>query len=367
MLGSIITFFVVLSILVFVHELGHFLTAKKVGIKVLEFGFGLPPRIWGKQVGETVYSINALPFGGFVRLYGEDESEVITEPQKAFGNKSKLARSIVVLAGVVMNFLLAILAFGIVYSFSGIPRTTNDVRILASVSGSPADAVGIEEGDIVRKVENVEISSTQAFIAEVEKNKGVQITLTIERDGQMKNIVITPRINPPGGEGPLGVAISTTQVYYPPVWQRPFLGVYYGFGDAVFWGKQVIFGFGNLATGLLHGQIPKDISGPVGIYAVTTEAARQGILALINFVGILSVNLAILNVLPFPALDGGRLLFIGIESVLGRKVLPKIEGYIHTVGMVVLVLFILAITARDIQRLITVGGSISQFLDSILK
>jgi len=370
MILSILIFVLVLSILVLVHELGHFLVARRAGVRVEEFGFGIPPRLIGKKIGETIYSINALPFGGFVRLYGEQDEEGITDPKRAFLNKSKKARALVVIAGVIMNFLLAIVAFAIVYSFSGIPRDTGKLKIIDVSPGSPAQVAGIIVGDIITKVGKNTISSADDFINKTSALKGKKTVFEIQRtSGNQESIVkvtLTPRENPPMGEGPIGVTITTMEIYYPTLWQRPFYGIYYGFKDAIFWGQTVVLGLWGLFAGLLRGQAPQGVSGPVGIFAVTTEAAKSGVLTLINFIGILSVNLAILNILPFPALDGGRLLFIGIESVTGRKVSPKVEGVIHNIGMIILLMLLLAITIGDIRRLITFGG-IQGFLNSMVK
>lgn len=366
MVGSILVFLVVLSVLILVHELGHFIAAKKAGVWVEEFGFGLPPRVFGKKIGETIYSINLLPFGGFVRLHGESTEEGVALPAKAFLNKSKKTRSVIVIAGVIMNFLLGIFSFGLVYSFAGVPRQTKDVKIVEVIPGSPAEAAGLTVGDVIKNVDGKEITSTSEFIDTVETKKGEEVVLQVKRDGQLVEIPVTPRENPPAGEGVLGIVITTTEIYFPPIWQRPIVGAYYGFKEAIFWGSTVVNGFVEIFRELLAGQVPQDVAGPVGIFALTSQAASFGVLALINFLGILSVNLAIINIIPFPALDGGRLLFIGIESIFGKKVLPKIEAVVHTVGMVVLIFLLLAITAHDIQRLIVAGG-ISGFVDSIFK
>jgi regulator of sigma E protease len=362
MFVSILIFLVVLSILILVHEFGHFIMARRAGVMVEEFGFGLPPRLIGKKIGETIYSINALPFGGFVRLYGEQDEEGITLPKRAFLNKSKKVRISVIVAGVIMNFLLGIFAFGIVYSFSGIPKDTHQIKIVDISANSPALSSGLIVGDIIRKADGKELGNVDDFIKYIDTKRGQRVA--IETDG--KKLTITPRQNPPIGEGPLGVTITTSEIYFPPAWQRPFYGVYYGFKEAIFWGQTIAVGLWTIISGLFKGQAPQGVSGPVGIFAVTTEAARSGILTLINFVGILSVNLAILNIIPFPALDGGRLLFIGIESVIGRKVVPKAEAIIHTAGMIILLLLILAITIGDIRRLV-MAGSIDGFLKSVVK
>lgn len=363
---SIITFILVLSLLVLVHEFGHFMTAKKAGVLVEEFGIGLPPMLFGKKIGETLYSVNALPFGGFVRLHGENLEEEITDKKRAFLGKSKKIRAGIILAGVVMNFLLAIVCFSIVYSFSGIPRKTNNVKIIDVVAGSPAQVAGVLPGDYILKVDSEAIGDSAKFMSEIDARKGEKISLEVRRDSEVKTIKLTPRDNPPENEGPLGVVITSTEIYFPPLWQRPFIGIKYGFGDAVFWGKTVLLGMGTMIGQLFKGVVPKDVSGPVGIFAVTSEAAKHGILSLINFIGILSVNLAILNVLPFPALDGGRLLFIFLEKLLGRKVLPKVENAIHAAGMIFLLAMIALITFYDVKRLIA-AGSIVKFLESMVK
>lgn len=365
MIGSILIFLLVLSVLVIVHEFGHFFMARKFGVWVEEFGFGLPPRLLGVNLQGTIYSINLFPFGGFVKLHGEDSEKKLKDPKSAFINKSKKARFVIVVAGVVMNFLLAIVSFGIVYSFSGVPRNTKNVKVVEVIAGSPAQVAGLVVGDVIRKVGKEDVVTVAEFVDLVEQGKGKKVQLEIERTGVIK-LNITPRENPPEGEGPLGVVITSAEIYFPPIILRPFYGVYYGFKDAVFWGGNIAAGLFRIIKGLFAGDAPRDIAGPVGIFAITSKAAQYGILAVINFVGILSVNLAIINILPFPALDGGRLLFIGIEKAIGKKVLPKIEATIHVIGMIILLLLLLAITAHDIQRLISAGG-IEGFLDSVVK
>lgn len=370
MIGSILVFLVVLSVLILIHEFGHFIVARRAGIWVEEFGFGLPPRLFGKKIGETIYSVNWLPFGGFVRLHGEQDEGGVTDKKRAFLFRDKRTRVGVIVAGVVMNFLLAIVAFAIVYSFSGIPKDTHKLRIVDVSPGSPAQSSGIVVGDVISKVGGEDVDSTESFIGKVNLQKGKTTSFEVQRsvNGEMSTLrlSITPRQNPPEGEGALGVTITTTEIYFPPVWARPFYGVYYGFKEAIFWGQTIAVGLWTIIGGLSKGQVPQGISGPVGIFAVTTEAARNGILTLVNFVGVLSVNLAILNILPFPALDGGRLFFIGLESVIGKKVVPRVEAVIHTVGMLFLLALLLAITVGDIKHLIAAGG-VGGFLDSMVK
>ncbi|OGM05667.1 hypothetical protein A2125_00065 [Candidatus Woesebacteria bacterium GWB1_43_5] len=351
MIISIISFLLVLSVLILIHEAGHFFAARRFGIWVEEFGLGLPPRAFGKKRGSTIYSLNWLPFGGFVRLHGESSEETISNPKVAFLNKSKKVRTLVIAAGVVMNLILGIVAFAVVYSFTGIPRDIGHVRILGSAEGSPAAAAGLKENDIVREVDGIKIVKNDEFIKLIDEQRGKETVLKIERDGKLAEVKVTPRVSPPEGEGALGVGITSSEIYYPPVWQRPFLGVYYGFGEAIFWGKAVLSGLGSMIRDLTGGHIPRDIAGPIGIFNITSEIASLGILPLINFAGILSVNLAVINILPFPALDGGRLVFVVFEAITRRRVTPRVEAAIHGVGMAVLLSLVLVISFFDIKRL----------------
>lgn len=366
MLASILIFILILSVLVLSHEFGHFIVARRCGVKVEEFGFGLPPRIWGKKVGETILSINALPFGGFVRLHGEMEEDANTDIEGSFLHKSRGKRALIVTAGVIINFLLAIVAFSVVYSFTGIPRNTDKIKVVAVSTGSPAETSGIKVGDVIKSIDGKAVSDSDSFINATAVYKGKKVTYEIVRDE--KNLVfnIVPRENPPEGEGPLGVTITTTEIYYPPVYLRPFYGIYYGFKDGVYWGKTIIVGLLGTIGELFKGKTPQGVSGPIGIYAITTEAAKGGFLNLLSFVGVLSVNLAILNILPFPALDGGRLFFIGIEALTRKKASVKLEAIINNIGFILLLILLLGVTVGDIKRLITFKG-IEGFINSMGK
>lgn len=363
MLWSIFIFFVVLSILVIAHEFGHYIVAKKNGIWVEEFGFGLPPRVFGKKIGDTIYSINALPFGGFVRLHGEMTEDGVTKPKLAFLTKSLWVKTAVITAGVVMNFLLAIVAFGIVYSHYGIPKDTGEVKIIDITTNSPAQLAKILVGDIVKKVDGQEVKTVAEFVGKIETKKGKKVKLEL----QDRTIVITPRAEPPAGEGPLGVSISSTETYFPPLWKAPFYGAYYGTKDSFMWVGNVWGGLTGIAKDASHGKVSKEVSGPVGILAIIDRILKTGsVWDLVNLVAIISVNLAVLNIMPFPALDGGRLLFIMIEAIFGKKIAPKLESIIHGVGMVLLLLAMILITFKDVRGLIS-AGSFSGFLDNMSK
>ncbi|OGM14499.1 hypothetical protein A3A76_05865 [Candidatus Woesebacteria bacterium RIFCSPLOWO2_01_FULL_39_23] len=367
MFTAAITFLLILSILVLVHEFGHFIAAKRAGVWVEEFGLGYPPRVYGRKIGETMYSINLFPIGGFVRLHGEQTEEGISKPKKAFFYKNKKKRFSILIAGVVMNFILAIVAFTVVYTFSGVPRETDKVIVSGIAKDSPAESAGIKDNDVIESVAGQEVKDIGKFIEIVETKKGEKITLGLkDKNGAERHVEVTPRINHPDNEGPIGVAVTQTEMYFPPIWKRPFLGVYNGFQEAIFWGETIVIGLFTVIKNLLTGVVPKDVAGPVGIFAMTSEVSKFGILAIINFLGVFSVNLAIINIVPFPALDGGRLFFLGIESLIGKKVVPKIEAAIHMAGMVVLILLIIAITIGDVRRLIS-AGSLSGFLENAVK
>ena len=362
--------FAVLSVLILVHEIGHFIVAKLFGVYVEEFGLGLPPRAFGKKIGETIYSINWLPIGGFVKLHGETLGEKAEFPERSFSNKSKLARTLISVAGVVMNFFLAFVCFAVVYSFLGIPRETGNVQITDITAGTPAQVAGLLVGDIVRNVDGKEVSSTGQFISLIEERKGKRVKIEVERTAEgvsgRKVITVTPRASPPDGEGPLGVGITSTEIYFPPIWQRPFVGAYFGAIEAVNSTKAVVLGLFGVATDISKGQIPQGTVGPFGIFALVEYVSRLGLIPLINFVGIISINLAIVNLIPFPPLDGSRILFVGLELVFRKKMLPKIESTIQSVGMILLILLMIAITAREIPTAIK-SGNINNFVEALIK
>lgn len=370
MIVSILVFLLVLSVLILVHELGHFIAAKRAGIWVEEFGFGLPPRLIGKKIGETIYSLNWLPFGGFNRLHGEQTEEGVTDPKRSFLGKSKKTRAAVIVAGVIMNFILALVCFAIVYSFTGIPRDTGKLSVIDVTASSPAQTAGIVVGDVITKVDNNSISSSDDFITKTGVLKGKNTTFEIQRtvNGKISTIKtsLIPRLNPPAGEGPIGVTITTMEIYFPPVWQRPFYGIYYGVIDSYNTTKAVFSGLSGAAQDVSHGQVPKGTTGPIGLFAILDYVFKQGILPTISFVGMISINLAVINILPFPALDGGRLLFIGIEAITKRKVPQKIEGMINTIGFMILLALIILISIGDVRRLITFKG-ITGFMTSLSK
>ncbi len=356
---DLLLFTAILSLLVFVHEAGHFFVARRAGIRVLEFGFGLPPRLIGKKVGETIYSLNLLPIGGFVRLFGEEAEDVeqikkiegTEELRKvAFFTQPKRIRLAVLSAGVIMNFLLGILLFSGLYSVLGIPTPIDKVQVIGIAPESPAhDAFELE--DVIIAVGGEEVLLTDEFKSLVEAQVGEEVTFLVDRGGEHIETVALPRRDPPEGQGSLGVVIAPKiEFVHYPIWQMPFRGVRFGMGEALNWGMSILSGLWLMIVNVFSGRIPRDIGGPFEIYFLVREVANVGLTPLIQLVGVLSVNLAIINLLPIPALDGGRLMFVILEAVIGKRVNARVERMTHAVGMAFLLALLLAITVQDIVR-----------------
>ncbi len=359
---TILIFIIMLSILVLIHEAGHFFVARKMGIKVEEFGLGLPPKIWGKKYGETEYTINLLPIGGFVRMYGETPDGVSVRKNKKdddshrmFLNKSKWARTAVLLAGVIANLILGAILFSVVFT-AGLP--VYNARITPTIekvdADSPAAAAGLKTGDKIMALNGTAFNDVKPSFSEgVAKLEGQEITLTIQHDGQTKDVSLTPRQDPPAGHGAMGVTLGAetfvekTEKY--PFYQAPIEG----FKQAGIFAWQIIEGLGNMINQAGHGTVPNDVAGPVGIASILGQARSLGWQYVLYFAGLISVNLAVVNVLPFPALDGGRLLFVAIEAVTRRKVNQDVERWAHTIGMLVLLALIVLITFSDITKLLS--------------
>ncbi len=348
---AIIIFVLALSVLVLVHEFGHFYAAKKTGVKVEEFGLGLPPRIIGKKIGETVYSLNWLPIGGFCKLYGEDGDGKGTE---AFNHKKPWQKLLIVLGGVLMNLVLAVVIFSVVYGITGVPKETDKVKVIGVAPNSPAEKVGLKEDDWISKVDNIVVKKPEELTNQVAIDKGKQANLlVVDKNGNEKNVTVDVRENPPSGEGSMGVAISNTDMVKLP-WYRFYEGIGAGFKEAYFWGKIIGGGVISMIGGLFMGHVQKDVSGPIGMFQATSAIEKsQGLLAVIHFFGVVSVNLAIVNILPFPALDGGRIWFVVYEMLTRKRANQKVEIIANNIGMLLLLGLILVITVGDIMRLAT--------------
>ncbi len=365
--------FIVLSLLVLVHEFGHFLAAKKSGVLVEEFGLGLPPRIWGKKIGETLYSINLLPIGGFVRLHGEEGNGKVPFPERAFVNKGKATRAFIAFAGILVNFLFAIFCFSFVYSIQGIPQEidTGVVKIIGVSQNSPALDAGFIAGDIVKTVAKKEITTNEDFIKIIDENKGKKTEITVLRDNQDKKIVVTPRADPPENQGPLGVVISSKEIKFTfpeKVWQRPLVGTAYGIKKTFTASGQMLTGLGQIFSKAANTRaVPNDVVGIVGIVAITGFFLQNlDPLSIIEFIGAFSLNLAIFNLLPFPPLDGFKIFGIAIEKITGKKLKSSWEEKITLVGFGLLVTLMIFLSFREVIKIIQIG-SIKGFVESVLK
>ena len=349
----------IMGFLIFVHELGHFAVAKAFGIRVNEFGFGLPipPRIFGFRRGETMYSIYLNPLGGFVRLLGEEDP---SHPRSLAG-KSRLTRFLVLAAGSFMNLLVPIVVFSILFAVVPPRMTIGTVRIQEVWPGSPAQEVGLRSGDAIMRVDDERVTTSEQAVRLITGKRGVEVELLIMRGATIAGIgtspefatyemvYIVPRVNPPRGQGPTGISVATfgrviTQPRYP-FWEAIPLGVQHLGGLLVMIWDEVFSWIDGTAT--------PQFAGPIGIAQVTSEVSKFGAIPLLNLTAFLSINLAIINILPLPALDGGRILFLGIEwARRGKRISPQREGLIHLLGFALIISLVIIISYFDILRLL---------------
>ena len=373
-------FLLVLSILVFAHELGHFWTARKLGVKAEEFGFGFPPRafgfykdktghwhhFWGNRLLEklpagqepanTVYSINWLPIGGFVRIKGENDNS--KQETDSFAAKSLWRRAVILAAGVFMNIVLAAVLFSVGYmiglpqSLDGVGKSAHitqaQVIVMESLPDSPAQKAGLQVGDVIATANNEAIDSYERLQALAAEHQGQAVNFLIKRDGQEKQIEMTPIIITSTGKPGIGVSVYASGT----VRYSFFLAVWEGIKmtGLMFWA--IIVAFAGLIHNLFIGaNVGGEVAGPVGIATLTGQVARLGFAYLLQFVALLSLNLALINILPFPALDGGRLFFLLLEKIKGRPVRPAVEAWINLIGFWLLILLIVFVTYKDILRL----------------
>jgi len=345
----------ILGVLILVHELGHFLAARSVGIRVEEFGMGLPPRLWGyKAKSGVIYSINWIPFGGFVKMYGQDDMRPdggAAYGPDSFVEKTAAQRAFVLVAGVLMNLLLAIIIFMVIAIGQGRPGPDSQVIIQDVTADTPAAAAGWQPGDQIVSVAGQPITAADTLKNLTEGYVGRAMPVVVARGGQQITTTVTPRANPPSGQGRAGVTLSERPIYESvPLWRAPFEGVR-GVWDAI---VLQVEGLRQLISGRVSANT---IAGPIGMGQITGEIVTHSTLPLWvtlgNLAAFLSLNLFILNLLPVPALDGGRLVFVILEMLRGgRKIAPEREGMVHFVGLLVLLTLMFAIGFQDIMRLV---------------
>lgn len=389
MLITFIVFILILSVLVLIHELGHFLVAKKFGIKVEEFGFGLPPRAFGIKKGETLYSINWLPFGGFVKLYGEDEAgggnvriknqELgIKDKGRAFFAKTAWERAAVIVAGVVMNAVLAAVIFYTYLGISGfkaeVPRfgdytffganqsVKTEVIVTATSKNSPAEKVGIKPLSQIVSINNEPINSTKELSDLIAKNRGKEITILLRDVETRKEQIVkaVPREKAPKDQGSLGIAyfgLETMIVSYNTQQQKLLSGIVHPV-NLLAYNFQVLGKLFDVSVKeKTAAPVANAVAGPVGIFLIVDKMVqipdmKEAFLQILNLAGILSISLAFFNVLPIPSLDGGRLFFILIEAISGKKVPVWFENRAHAIGMAIMLSLLLLITFKELSQII---------------
>lgn len=382
MLLTIIIFILVLSILVFVHELGHFITARKLGVKAEEFGFGFPPRIFGvykdrnkrwrflkgnksisslekegdKAPSDTVYSLNWIFAGGFVKIKGENGDGKLDKD--SFANKAVWKRALILVAGVVMNVVLAwfLLSIGYLIGMPGDLEETGKrarvedekVMVIAVLEDSPADLAGLKPGESIVKVDGESIKNYEDLQNILDDKIGEEVLFNLESLQDKRELTIVPSLIEDINRAGIGVAIyNAGTVSY------PFFDAFYqGAKSTIWYLRLIVLAFYQLFSDIFAGEnVDDQVGGPVAIAKYTGEVARFGFVYLLQFIALLSLNLAIINILPIPALDGGRLLFLAIEKLKGKPIKEEIEAVLHTIFFFLLIALIIFVTYRDILNL----------------
>ena len=361
-LVSIVAFLIVIVVLILVHEVGHFVMAKASGVGVEEFGLGFPPRLLRIKRGETLYSLNAIPLGGFVKMAGEEDPDV----PRSLASKRIGTRLLILSAGSLMNLLLPLLLFSISFM---IPHNTlvGQVMVLEVVPDSPAARAGMRAGDTILRINDKPVNNYADVFRYIQINLGNEIVISVQHsDATTENVQVIPRWNPPENQGAIGVVTSTSDATIvrrsDPFWRAIPMGV----GACIETFILVKNGIVSIIIGVITaegpaegaGEIPAKVTGPVGIARLTGEVAKAGISPLPEFAAFISINFGIINLFPLPALDGGRIAFVLLEAVRrGKRIAPKTEGLIHLIGFALLIVFLLAITYQDIMRIVS-GESI---------
>ncbi len=362
---TIILFLVVLAVLIFVHELGHFLVAKKSGIRVDEFAVGFPPKILSWVRGETKYVLNLIPFGGYVKIFGEnpdDESIKGADSARSFVHAKKWKQVCVLLSGIAFNIIFAWLLISISFMFGSIvpvgdgassqySKYIKDSRVVLTgvLNDSPAQKAGLAQGDKLLTVQSIggnDLNTTKVReLIEISANQ--ELSISYERAGEVKTVNLKPEINKDSGKKVIGIYMENVGV----VKLNPLLALWEG-------GKLTITTIKEVAVGLAkfigqavrgHGDFTQ-VSGPVGIVSLVGDAANFGFAYFLGFVAFISLNLAVINLIPFPALDGGRVLFVIIEAITRRPIKPKIANAFNSIGFLILIGLMLIITYRDILK-----------------
>ena len=347
-------FVVALGILVFVHELGHFAVAKRLGVKVLRFSIGFGPIVWARRRGETEYAVSALPLGGYVKMLGEeDEAEAIAEPERGFATQSLPRRAAIVTAGPVMNFLFAFLVYAVLFVAVGAEIPSTEPRVGGVAAGSPAERAGLQVHDRVTAVDGVPVATWEDLAKSVRDSGGRVLRLAVQRaDGGAAELEVTPKLSETRnlfGEDTgeiwlIGIEASRD-------WKQ--VGPLEAIGMA---GQQTAMASAVVLQGLalmVQGRVPlKELGGPIAIARAAGQQARAGTRYFLSMLAFLSINLGVLNLLPIPALDGGHLALFGVEAVMGRPLRQRHRELAQQVGILLLLSLMVFVFYNDIHRLV---------------
>jgi regulator of sigma E protease len=330
----------VFGLLILVHELGHYFVARLTGIRVLELAIGFGPKVIGWSKNDIDYSLRIFPLGGFCRLLGENPDEA-SEPN-SFPKKPILSRAAVLLAGAGMNLVLAVVVFFIIFFFIvGIPDTET-ARIGYIIDDSPAESAGLEAGDLIKAIDGVSIATWDDVLMFISSKPNQKLVILVEREGVTTEFGIVSEVAPDSGRGMIGIGPAMQKYQALPSLQVSLQR----FGAVIASIFQVV-----------TGQAPFDVAGPVGIIFVIGEVAQTGFVNLLLLTALISISLGIMNLLPIPALDGGRLFFLLVEAIRGRSIDPEKEGTIHFIGFAILILLILFVTYKDLLRWVIAPGN----------
>ncbi len=344
---AFLVFILLLSLLILAHELGHFVLAKRAGVKVEEFAIGFPPRLFSIRRGETDYSINLVPLGGYVKMLGEEDPSF----PRSFAAAPRRWRVAILVAGASMNILAAIFLFAGAYAAGWPQATESEIVITEVMPDSPASASGLRPGDVILAFNGQQIEKPDQLPRMSQSTLGKRVTIEIRRDGRTLDVTLTPRTSWPEGEGPIGIGIMSHALKIEPVYYPVASALINGVKQTI----QTLWLTLSIPVLVLRGLIPADVArpvGPFGIYQITSQAATETVstgwwFPILSVAATVSAGLGLANLLPIPGLDGGRLLFVVIEAIRGRRVDPQREGQIHLVGLALLVSLVIIITYFD--------------------
>lgn len=340
LLTTIIAFVFVLGLLVIVHELGHFATARAVGMGVREFGIGFGPKLASKRFGDTVYSLGIVPLGGFVKIAGMDPDE--EQDETSFGSKPIWARMLVIAAGSLMNFVLPVLLFFLVLMGAGVDQPSEAPVIGNVFAGKPAAVAGLAPGDKILTVDGKPVAVWMDIVNAIRVSANREVAITYERAGSAGSLKLVPEFDPKTNRGVIGVMPQINK-YMP------------GPGEAIGLAFKQTFAVGAAVLGglvqMITGQAPADVAGPIGVAQMTGEVAKMGFLPLLQFAAFLSINLGLINLLPVPVLDGGHLMTLVVEAVRGKPLSREKLQLIQMIGFALLMGLMLLATFKDIIRL----------------